>query len=412
MHLLRKHNITSSSHRGADSPAVVFGLFETGLGVIRSLGREGIPVMGIDFKKDIARYSHYVKPMLCPHPQQEESLFIEWIISTFSGQKHKCPVFFSSDDFLISFSRNRLVLSNYFLFNLVDHSLLESISNKYSQYKLASNAGCVLPATWVICNKSELDSLHEAIHYPVFVKGLDVNSWRRKISGSVKGFLVRDLRELHDKVNSIVAKDVPVILQEVIPGPDINHYKYCSYTSSSGEILAEFTLRKIRQNPIRFGVGAVVESIYNQELIMEGRKLFKGINFRGIGSAEFKLDEKDGRLKLIELNPRYWQQNFLSTECGINFPFINWSDLYNKRIPTENVFKTGIKWINRYLDFDSFLSYNRKGELSFWNWRKSLKGKSVYSDFTWDDPLPFLYEFRNGKRFLNIPRYLRRKLFS
>lgn len=411
MNLLRKNRLISSFHSGKNPPAVIFGLYETGLGVIRSLGREGISVIGIDFKKDIAWYSRYVKPMRCPHPLQQEGQFIDWIQSNFSDKKEKCPVFFTSDDFLISFSRNRIILSDYFLFNLVDHSLLENISNKHSQYKLASKAGNVLPATWLIRDLSDYINLPETITYPLFIKGLDVNSWKEKISGRIKGFLVRDLQELHEKVNSIIAENVPVIIQEVIPGPDTNHYKYCSYTSSSGEILAEFTLRKIRQNPIHFGIGAVVESLYNEELINEGRKLFKGLSFRGVGSAEFKRDENDGKLKLIELNPRYWQQNYLSTICGINFPLINWNDLLGKPVLMENIFKTGVKWINRYLDFDSFLSYNREGELSFRNWRKSLKGKCVYSDFTRDDPLPFLYEFRNGKRFLNIPGYLRRKLF-
>jgi predicted ATP-grasp superfamily ATP-dependent carboligase len=398
-------------HRFNKAQAVVFGLFETGLGVIRSLGREGIQVTGIDYKRDIGWYSHYVKPMCSPHPLQQETQFIEWIHSNFSGQKQKHPAFFTSDDFLISFSRNRIVFREYFLFNLPDHSTLESISNKYSQYIIASKAGSVLPATWVIYNQADLKNLPTTIQYPVFLKGLDVNSWRKNISGSIKGFLVGDIQELNDKVNIIINSDVPVIIQEVIPGPDTNHYKYCSYTSSSGEILAEFTLRKIRQNPVHFGVGAVVESIYNEEIINEGRRLFKGLGFKGIGSAEFKRDESDGRFKLIELNPRYWQQNYLSTECGMNFPLINWSDLLEVPVPCENNYDTGIKWINRYLDFDSFLSYNREGVLSFWKWRKSLKGKRVYSDFTWDDPLPFLYEFRNGKRFLNLPGYFKRKLF-
>ena len=309
---------------GRQMEAIVFGLFETGLGVIRSLGQKGIKVTGIDFKKDIGWYSRYVKPLRCPHPLQQEKEFIAWIQMTFSGDEQKRPVFFTSDDFLVSFSRNRRVLSNYFLFNLVDHSLLERISNKYSQFQLASKAGIDLPSTWLINKESDLKSLPENVHYPVFIKGQDVNSWRREISGSVKVFLVKDFQELHNKVEEIIKKKVPVILQEVIEGPDTNHFKYCSYTTSGGEILAEFTLQKIRQNPIHFGVGAVVESIYKPELIETGRKLFSAIGFIGVGSAEFKLDNRDGKLNLIEINPRYWQQNYLATACGMNFPLIDY----------------------------------------------------------------------------------------
>jgi predicted ATP-grasp superfamily ATP-dependent carboligase len=396
---------------GREMEAIVFDMFETGLGVIRSLGQKGIKVTGIDFKKDIGWYSRYVRPLKCPHPIEQENEFIEWIQSNFSEKKIKIPVFLTSDDFLSSFSRNRDVLSNYFLFNLADHSLLESISNKYSQSQLAFKAGIDLPSTWLINETSDLEKIPNNINYPVFIKGQDVNSWRKEIGGTIKGYLVNDSRELYAKVKEIVAKNVPVILQEVIKGPDTNHFKYCSYTTYSGEILAEFTLQKIRQNPIHFGVGAVVESIYKPEVIEAGRKLFSNIGFIGIGSAEFKFDNRDGKLKLIEINPRYWQQNYLSTACGINFPYLNYLDLLQMSPEPVPDFKKGIKWVNRYMDFDSFVKYRKEGVLSFSEWRRSLKGKKIYPDFTWDDPLPLFYEVGFGKKIYKIPGFLWKKLF-
>lgn len=392
--------------------AVVFGLFETGLGVIRSLGQVGVSITGIDFKKDIGWYSRYVKPLKCPHPLQQENEFINWIHKTFSGYKHKQPVFFTSDDFLISFSRNREVFDNYFLFNLVDHSLLERISDKFNQFQLASTAGIDLPATWLITETSDILKLPIDIRFPVFIKGQDVNSWRREISSNIKGFLVKDIHELQTRVEGIVKKNVPVILQEVIQGPDTNHFKYCSYTTFTGKILAEFTLQKIRQNPIHFGVGAVVESIYKPELIETGRKLFSAIGFKGIGSAEFKYDNRDNKLKLIEINPRYWQQNYLSTACGINFPYQNYLDLLKEDSGSSADFEPGVKWVNRYMDFDSFLKYRKEGSITFSSWRKSLEGKTVYSDFSWDDPIPALYEIRFGYKLFKIPSFLFKRIFA
>jgi len=223
--------------------------------------------------------------------------------------------------------------------------------------------------------------------------------------------LARDFQQLQEIVNSIVIKDVPVILQEVIEGPDTSHYKYCSYISTSGKILGEFTLQKIRQNPVHFGVGAVVESLLDEELMAEGRKLFQSINFKGIGSAEFKRDQRDGKLKLIEINPRYWQQNILSTVCGINFPLINYHDVLSLPEYSCSNFKSGIKWINRYMDFDSFLKYRKEGTLSFWQWRRSLRGNKVYSDFNWHDPLPAFYEIGFGRKLFRIPGYLFKRIF-
>ena len=393
------------------TPALVFGLFETGLGVIRSLGQQRIPVIGIDYKKDIAWYSRYVKPYTCPHPLSSQKDFIQWVLAQFGDIGIKLPVFFTSDDFLSVYSANREQLAACFSVNMLPHSDLIKISDKYEQYRLALKTGVDLPKTFFLHSINELDGIvQEEIQFPVFVKGLDVLSWRKEVSSTVKGYHLESIQELRSECRVILSNNVPLVIQELIEGPDNNHYKYCCYISKEGRILAEFTLQKIRQNPVRFGVGAVVESIEDRELIQAGRALFNGIEFVGIGSAEFKRDEKDGKLKLIEINPRYWQQNYLSTACGINFPYLNYCELTGKPIPEYSSFTCGIKWVNRYMDFDSFLSYRREGSLSFRQWRKSLRGPKIYPDFTWSDPLPAFYEIGFGMKLLRIPVFLIKKL--
>ncbi len=200
-------------------------------------------------------------------------------------------------------------------------------------------------------------------------------------------------------------------MQEIIEGPDTNHFKYCAYYSSDDKALCEFTLRKIRQNPIHFGVGAVVESIEYDELMDAGRKLFQSIGYKGVGSAEFKLDQKDGLLKLIEINPRYWQQNYLPTACGMNFPLVDYLATTGQKPDPTIGFSKGIKWINIYMDFDSFLKYRKEKTINFQQWLISLKGKKVYSDFCWNDLLPGGYELRFGLKILKLPVYLFIRLF-
>ena len=156
----------------------------------------------------------------------------------------------------------------------------------------------------------------------------------------------------------------------------------------------------------------MVESLHDPELVEQGRKLLNGINFTGVASAEFKRDAKDGHLKLIEINPRYWQQNSLPTACGINFPYINYCDLTGIPLKCNPNFQIGIKWVNRYMDLDSFLKYRREGQLTFSSWRKSLKGKKVYSDFSWDDPLPALYEVSFGAKLIKAPKYLLKRIWN
>ena len=395
-----------------NSPALVLGMFETGLGVVRSLGHLGINVCGFDFKKDIAFYSKYVKAEICPHPLLQEKEFITFMITYGTKARSKPVVFITSDIFLTAVSRNRELLLPYFLFNLPSDKLIVTISNKYKQYKLADTARTPLPVTIIIENTDQIEIAYNILHYPVLIKALDVNEWREKVSGSVKGFVADNSESLYLQIEPLLSNKVKVVVQEIIEGPDTNHFKYCAYYSSAGTPLCEFTLRKIRQNPIHFGVGAVVESIHYDELMDAGRKLFRAISYNGVGSAEFKLDKNDGQLKLIEINPRYWQQNYLPTACGMNFPLVDYLATTGQRTEPVSGFKTGIKWVNLYMDFDSFLKYRKEKTINFRQWLTSLKGEKVYSDFSWDDLLPGGYELRFGLKILKIPIYILKRLFS
>jgi predicted ATP-grasp superfamily ATP-dependent carboligase len=148
------------------------------------------------------------------------------------------------------------------------------------------------------------------------------------------------------------------------------------------------------------------------ELRALGSIFFKESHYRGVGSAEFKLDERDGKLKLIELNPRYWQQNALATACGMNFPLVDYLEATGQGPKIQQEHVAGIKWVNRYMDLDSFLIYRKEGALTFSAWRKTLKGKKVYSDFSWADPVPGLYEIGFGLKLVKAPWFIWKRLIK
>jgi predicted ATP-grasp superfamily ATP-dependent carboligase len=391
--------------------AIVFGSYETGLGVIRSLYLEKLKVLCIDFRKEIALYSRCkVGLEICPHPLEQEGAFINWIHKYFSNFEQRIPVFITSDDFLTAISKNRDKIGKYFLFNLISDSLLKKISNKDQQMILAQGVGVKVPETLKISNLSKRTKLPKNMNYPVFIKGLDVNTWRKKII-QTKGFKVSNEEEMGKKLTELAELKIPsVVIQEIIEGPDTNHYKYCCYINPQGKILAEFILQKIRQNPINFGIGAVVESCDRQDVKEVGRRLFKGISYVGIGSAEFKIDKRDGELKLIEINPRYWQQNYLPTFCGMNFAYLNYRDIMGREPNPITVYTSAIKWVNWFLDLNSFLEYRKIGVINFWDWRKSLSGRKIYSDFMWYDPLPFGYYMNFGLKLLKIIPFIIKRI--
>jgi len=372
--------------------AVVLGMFETGLAVGRSLGRSGIKVLGLDSAKKVGFYSRYIDAMICPQPLECEQEFIAFLLRVAAREKMRPALFITSDDFLLPVSRNRKELEQKYLMNLPGPEIIECIADKYRQYTLALNAGIPVPQTFFADNMDQVLEIKDRIPLPAFIKGAEVTLWRKKMGVASKGFVVNTQEELLNTFEMVFRRGANGLIQELIPGPDTNHYKSSCYLSRKGEILLAFGLQKIRQQPVGFGFGCLVQSVDYPEMLALGKDFFTRIGYRGIGSAEFKLDLRDNKLKLIELNPRYWQQNALAEKCGMNFPLMDYMELTDYEPKAILNYRPGIKWVNIYSDIESFREYRQRGRLSFRQWLDSLKGEKLLSDLAGDDILPGLHE--------------------
>ena len=389
----------------------ILSLFDTGLGAIRSLGRIGIPVIGLDSDPDMPGFkSKYCKAKLCPDPVHRPEELAEFLLN--EGRKLECPGILipASDAFVLFLSRFRNDLSAFYNFLLPPSDVLEAIINKRLQYEMAEKIGTPYSKTFYPETLKDVEQIQKDLEYPAFIKPYCGHLWREKFGGTHKGFKIHTAKELKDRYEEILPTGLQAMVQSIILGPNTNHFKVNVYIGKAGKPLAIFTLRKIRQYPTEFGIGTMVESIHYPELAELGLKFFKGIGYRGIGSIEFKKDDRDGKLKMIELNPRLWQQNIHPTICGINFPLIQYLDLTNQNLLPQMEFKDGIKWWDSMADFQAFWVYFRKGELSPAKWIRSLNGIKSFATFAFDDPLPFLKSHRYGLKFLRLPKYIFRNM--
>ena len=389
--------------------AIVLSLFDTGLGAIRSLGRLGIPVIGLDSDPRMPGFkSRFCAARLCPDAVHQPDELVQFLLN--EGRRLERPgvLFPASDAFVLFLSRYRDDLDTYFRFALPPAHVLEAIANKRRQYELAEQVGTPYPRTFYPETMEDVQGVKDEVEYPAFIKPYYGHLWREKFGGTHKGFKVRTPQELMDRFKEILPTGLQVMVQTIILGPNTNHFKVNVYMSTTGEPLAVFTLRKIRQYPTEFGVGTVVESLRFPELVELGLRFFQGIGYRGIGSIEFKKDERDGQLYMIELNPRLWQQNIHATVCGINFPLIQYLDLTGQAPPPQTEFVEGIKWLDAMADFQAFWDYFRRGELSPWAWLRSLQGTRAFATFAWDDLGPFLRANECGLKYLRLPLYLLR----
>ena len=373
----------------ASSPsAIVLGSFETALGIVRSLGRAGIDVHVMDGNRLHASRSRYARATACPHPGSDPDGFIAALAQLAESMPTKPVLYVAAAEYIPPLARHREAMAQYARFNFAGRTLLDRITDKAEQIALAEEVGVAVPLTQLVSNEEEGERALQRIPLPAFIKGQSAVAWRRVFGGAIKGITVTTRDEMRVVLRRVLAQGVAVVVQDIIPGDATQHQKVSAYVSSSGEVLAAFTLRKLRQNPHGFGFGCLVETIENPELLAIGTEFFRRIGYRGTGSAEFKYDVRDGQYKLIELNPRYWQQNALAERAGMNFPLLEYRDACGLAVTPVTAFRAGVKWVSFGADLETVRELWKGGDLSLGDWWSSLQGELCWSDYSTDDPSP------------------------
>ena len=369
--------------------SVVLGLGISGLGVARDLGREGVSIIGIDHKTfNIGHFSRYCEHLVSPDVSKSENDFLDFLIKI-GKELHSPAVLFPTEDvYVIFMSRNRDALSGYYKFIMPEKTLCEEMLNKYAFFQLAKSHSLPVPATYRLDSINALKNISKDIEFPCIIKPLFSRKW--KLGGLIKAVEVNDEKELLEKAEKLISEKNEVIIQEKIPGKDRDQFSYASYFDLHGECKAEFSARKIRQHPLGFGVGTLIESINEREVSEMGRAVVRELGINGISEVEFRKSSKTGELKLIEINLRPWTQNSLAAYCDANVIYFSYLDLIGRPLPKARPYRTGIKWINIFRDPIASLQYLLKGEVSVEEWIKSFGNIRDFSIFAADDIFPFL----------------------
>ena len=202
--------------------------------------------------------------------------------------------------------------------------------------------------------------------------------------------LAKSRSELVAAYDEMARSGVELIVQEVVEGGDDQLYAVWAYLDERSEPLALFARRKLRQWPLGYGVGCLSVSVRQPEVVEYGLKLLKSVGFRGLANIEFKMDAKDGELKLIEVNVRGGSQMALPVDAGVDFPYIVYQDGLGEPVEPASAYSEGVKWIDFGMDVMAALEHRRQGRLSIWSWLQSIWDCRSYAYFAWDDPVPFL----------------------
>ncbi len=293
-------------------PAIVVDVgFVNGLAAIRSLGRAGVRVFAVDHRPSALGFrSRYAMPLLSPSPLDDEAGFVQTLSALGRG-----VVFPTHDEGLAAIARHRDELDLLCPFPRE----LERIQRKRVQLEAAVDA----PETRFPANVAEAVHAAEELGYPVVVKPSEPVGFRQRYGRQAVPC------ETPAEVAEAFAQAEPFepMVQEQIPGGDDELYTLGAYLNEALEPLGLFCGRKLRQTPPGIGTARVGEALWVQEVVDAGLELLRRLACNGLSQVEFKRDPRDGRFKLMEVNPRLWQWHSLASACGVDLPLIAYRDL-------------------------------------------------------------------------------------
>ncbi|HZT14847.1 MAG TPA: hypothetical protein VFA19_02785 [Gaiellaceae bacterium] len=299
-------------------PAVVAKCgWVNGLAAIRSLGRHGVPVVAVDYDAGALgfRSRYTTRAALCPDPLRDEEAFVAFM-AQLGDEDAPRPIFPTNDELLNTIARNRSALGEGFLCPFPSWDLLRRVQSKRFQLEQAVALGIPCPET--------RDQPTEELGFPVLVKPTDPTAFQRRFDGT-HAFRCETMEQLEEAYER--AAPYGPLVQELIPGGDDTLYTVGAYVSPGGDVLGVFCGRKLRQTPPEVGTCRVGEALWVDEVVEQGLRYLRGLGYHGLAQVEFKLDSRDGRYKLMEINPRLWQWHGLAAACGVDLVQVAYRDL-------------------------------------------------------------------------------------
>ena len=232
--------------------AVVVGGDYQGLGIVRSLGRRGVPVCVVDDEHSIARYSRYSKRFVSLPDLRDQRKAVDSLIDVGKRLGLEGWVLYPTREELVAaISHRRVELSEVFRVPTPDWDSVKWAWDKRNTYRLAEELGIPTPVTYYpenIDDLAQLDSLRPPFAIKPAIKehffyATKAKAWRANSHAELRG--------LYQKASEL-AGDGEIMVQELISGGGSQQFSYCAFFRN-GEAVGKMVARRRRQHPLEFG---------------------------------------------------------------------------------------------------------------------------------------------------------------
>jgi predicted ATP-grasp superfamily ATP-dependent carboligase len=319
------------------------------LAVIRSLGRKGIDVTGAtDNSEDFPLFSRFCrKKILLRTSATNIADRLDELLNIVKNNKFDAFLPVMSEGSLLRLAERKEDFEKYTKLVLPSSGQLSILNNKASVSKLLSELGLPRPMTYFVDSDQALNSIQENAVFPLVIK-----PFLGEGAAGIK--IVTDPKDLVASYNDIIKKFGPAMIQEFIVG---TKHTAVFLLNKKSEVRRFFVHRAIREFPITGGPTCFLKSVKYEPIYECGLKLLNKVNFTGLASMEFIVDEKDGNPKIIDVNPRFYGPLQCAISAGADFPYAIYNMAINGDIETDLSYKEGVTCRNLlYADTNHMMS--------------------------------------------------------
>lgn len=385
---LRIDQESSDLHTGRP-PAVIAGAFQTGVLGVRSLRRRGVAAYCFDCSPDYPGFrSIYGPARLCPDPDLQPSSWLQFMIDLRYELGHKPALIPSSDQFVTAIARHAAALREHYVFSPTIE-LQGLLANKRSQYDLAASHGMPMPRTELAASIDAVARFADEAEFPCLMKPMHFREWRRLPAGhpllNAKIAIASTPAMLVEHYSSVRAVTPDVTLQEIIQGPDTAKRVYLSCYDRSGARIAHAMFRELRCAPVGFGPATVSEPIIDPQTDAICDRFLRSIGYAGICEIEMKWDSRDGKVKLIEANPRLSGGGDAAPYAGVDLCWLHYLDLIGETPAPVGPRGNDFRHIVLRSDGTAIPAYFRAGLLGWRDLMRSYRPPVAFYDLDWRD---------------------------
>ena len=385
--------------RAADwsTPAVVLKfdqnmLHHGSLGVIRSLGRLGVPVYGVhEGPWAPAASSRYLCGRFFWQPRPDDpQRTVSGLLSLASRIGRQAVLYATDDAGAIFLAEHGDALRDAFAFPRPPADLPRRLAGKYSMSQLCRELGVPTPQAMLAWSPGEAAEFAGRAGFPLIAKL--ATPWRGTAHAGQplrSTMIIRTLAQLREVCARADETGTGLMLQEYIPPAPGQDWFFHGYFDASGRCAPAFTGVKDRSYPAYAGLTSLGRAVPNSRVAGQASTMAAAIGFRGIADLDLRFDPRDAQYKLLDFNPRLGAQfRLFTTDTGLDVARAAYLDLTGQPAAAGEMTRDRRFLVENY-DPLGAAGYWRRGELGLRSWAASLRRVDEFAWLARDDLRPF-----------------------